>query len=131
MLIDRPAWSSNAERTVALQALVDRSAPHTALKGKPPNQSVKRGVCRSALAGRCGSVVGWWCRGAGDVCVRGGTSGAEAMTCYDADGLTDTVALPELSAEVSIGSDGAVWVLGEQVTRLPDHVLPWPVDPAG
>ena len=68
----------------------------------------------------------------GEVCVKGGDSrGRDAMTCYDADGLSATVALPELSAEVSIGSDGAAWVLGEQVARLPDDLLPWAVDPAG
>lgn len=68
----------------------------------------------------------------GEVCIKGGDNrGGDALTCYDADGLSATVALPELSAEVSIGSDGAAWVLGEQVARLPDHVLPWPVAPAG
>jgi hypothetical protein len=68
----------------------------------------------------------------GDVCIKGSdTSGRASLTCYDTDGLTATVALPELSAEVSIGSDGAAWILGDQVARLPDHVLPWPVDRSG
>jgi hypothetical protein len=67
----------------------------------------------------------------GDVCAKGSDAeGRDAMTCYDADGPTATVVLPELSAETSIGADGATWVLGEQVARLPDQVLPWPVEPA-
>lgn len=68
----------------------------------------------------------------GDAGAKGSdTAGRETLTCYDADGLTATVALPELSAEVSIGSAGAAWVLGEQVARMPDHLLPWPVTLAG
>jgi hypothetical protein len=68
----------------------------------------------------------------GGICAKSSdNTGGDAMNCYDAGGLTATVALPAMSAEVSIGSDGAVWVLGDQVARLPDHVLPWPMTAAG
>lgn len=68
----------------------------------------------------------------GDVCVKGSDPrGRDSLTCFDADGLTASVDVPELTAEVSLGADGSAWLLGDQVARLPDSVLPWPVDRSG
>ena len=42
--------------------------------------------------------------------------------CFDQTGEVRRVPLGVPAAEFSIGADGAVWVLGEQVARLPDRV---------
>jgi hypothetical protein len=53
-----------------------------------------------------------------------------ALTCFDAEGVTSNMLVPNQS-EVSIAPDGATWLLGEQVARLPGAQLPWPVGSNG
>ena len=44
------------------------------------------------------------------------------VACFDPTGEVHRVPLGVPAAEFSVGTDGAVWVLGEQVARLPDRV---------
>lgn len=56
----------------------------------------------------------------GDVCAV-----VSDLVCFDASGLTSRTVLPQRSNEASIARDGATWVVGEQVAKLPTTWLPW------
>jgi hypothetical protein len=57
----------------------------------------------------------------GLVCSTDDPTDWNALRCYDADGLRQTIHLPFM-ADVSIAPDGAIWVSGEQIARLSETV---------